>query len=475
MREFIDALRAIDPPRVRRVLEADPEVRASIDAPVLDFGSPPIVWAASTLNEELIETLVEFGADIDARSAWENGPYSALHHAAAGAGPVRPRLAEKLLALGATLDLHSAAGLGRLDELAAMLDEAPERIAEPGPDGATPLHMAGTPEVAAFLLDRGAPIDQPCIDHLSTPAMWAVDGRRDVTRYLVDRGCRTDLWMAAALGDVELARRILAADPSAITVEPGDDALGGGNIYIWRLQFATSPLEVARRDGFDDVYTVLREAAPPELLLLEAALYDRVEEVRALLAETPASSLPAHRVRQLLCRGPAVAGAVLDAGGDPDALNRNAQTALHDAAWRDDVDLIDLLLDRGADPRIRDGMHHSTPWGWADYNESTAAAARLVEREAYDEHDAIAMGRIDEVLAWVRAHPDQVGGSADGSVSPLRTAAWCGHEEIVRALLDAGADPTIPNPETGLTALELARTAGHAAIVALLKGGSRPG
>ena len=68
MKEFEEALRAIDVARVRAVLESDPGVRESIDAPILDFGAPAVVWAASTLNEELLETLVEFGADIDARS-----------------------------------------------------------------------------------------------------------------------------------------------------------------------------------------------------------------------------------------------------------------------------------------------------------------------------------------------------------------------------------------------------------------------
>ena len=475
LEEFTAAVRAIDPARVRRVVESDSRVRGSIDAPVFDFGAPAIVWAAGTKNVELLRTLVELGADVDARSSWKNGPYSALHHAAGGAGPVDAELAEALLEMGATLDLHSAAGLGRLDVVQEILEAEPDRLAEPGPDGATPLHMAGTPEVADWLLDRGAPIDQPCIDHRSTPAMWAVDGRRDVTRRLVERGARPDLWMAAAIDDRELARRLLEADPAALKVEPGDEALGGGDIYIWRLHFATSPLEVARRDGYQEMYALLHEHAPPELRMLEAALTDDLPALEALIAAHGVADLPEHRVRQLLCKGHDVVTRLLDAGADPDAANRHGQTALHEAAWNDDVDLLELLLDRGADGTRRDRMHRGSPFGWAQYSGSKRAADALVARGALDLHDRIELGRTEEVRAWIAEHPGQVDGTPDRALSPLRTAAWNGHAEIVRLLLDAGADPTIANPETGGTALDLARMCGHGEIIAMLESGGRHG
>jgi ankyrin repeat protein len=54
-------------------------------------------------------------------------------------------------------------------------------------------------------------------------------------------------------------------------------------------------------------------------------------------------------------------------------------------------------------------------------------------------------------------------------VSPLRSAAWCGHLDVVRVLLEYGADATMPNPENGKTALDFARERGHEEIVALLR------
>jgi hypothetical protein len=62
-----------------------------------------------------------------------------------------------------------------------------------------------------------------------------------VARYLVHRGARTDILLAAALGDAALVARHLREDPASIetTVSeeffPKRDPRAGGTIYIWTL------------------------------------------------------------------------------------------------------------------------------------------------------------------------------------------------------------------------------------------------
>ena len=84
-----------------------------------------------------------------------------------------------------------------------------------GGDGKTPLHFARTIEVASYLLDHGADIDARDIDHESTPAQYMLDHRVEVARYLVQKGCRTDILLAAAVGDVDRVRACLTPTQSA--------------------------------------------------------------------------------------------------------------------------------------------------------------------------------------------------------------------------------------------------------------------
>lgn len=52
-------------------------------------------------------------------------------------------------------------------------------------------------------------------------------------------------------------------------------------------------------------------------------------------------------------------------------------TPLHCAAWVDQVETAKLLLAAGADPRIKDGTHTSTPLEWAEYMQAPRVAALL--------------------------------------------------------------------------------------------------
>jgi ankyrin repeat protein len=81
-----------------------------------------------------------------------------------------------------------------------------------GMDARTPLHCAGTAAVAALLLDHAARIDARDEDHDSTPAQWRIGESPDVARFLLERGAKADIFLAAALDDMALAKRLITAD-----------------------------------------------------------------------------------------------------------------------------------------------------------------------------------------------------------------------------------------------------------------------
>jgi hypothetical protein len=62
---------------------------------------------------------------------------------------------------------------------------------------------------------------------------------------------------------------------------------------------------------------------------------------------------------------------------DPNELDAEGSTALHQAAWEGDLDRIRLLLDAGADSSITDRRFGSTPLGWAEHAYQSEAADLL--------------------------------------------------------------------------------------------------
>lgn len=105
----------------------------------------------------------------------------------------RPELAELLLDLGATLDAHLAAALGRDAELQRMIDRRAATVRDTSADGWTPLHLAayfGHRETAAALIDRGADLAARSRNDLKNTPLHAAaaGGRMEVLRLLVERG-----------------------------------------------------------------------------------------------------------------------------------------------------------------------------------------------------------------------------------------------------------------------------------------------
>ena len=212
----------------------------------------------------MIDVLLAAGADVNAKSQWWAGGFGFLHTA-------DPELAEYAIERGAVVDVHAAARLGRLDRLRELIEADPQSVHARGGDGQTPLHFARTVEIAAYLLDHGADIDARDIDHESTPAQWMLGDRLDVARYLVQRGCTTDILLAAAVGDLDRVRMHLDADPSCIQSPRQRGILSDGQPQGWRHRFTIGRWAIAlpstrlpRSPVNADVLRLLMERSPLE-------------------------------------------------------------------------------------------------------------------------------------------------------------------------------------------------------------------
>lgn len=353
---------------VRKVLARHPEIKARINAPVAEaFDAPPITFVRS---REMLDVLLEAGADINAKSRWWAGGFGLLHSASLD-------LARYAVERGAIVDAHAAARLGDLERLREIVTRQPETVHARGGDGQTPLHFASNVEIASFLLDHGAEIDARDVDHESTPAQYMVKNRQEVARYLIQRGCRTDILMAAALGFLELVKRHVAADPACIRIRVSEEYFPmvggktGGTIYQWELGWHVSPHQVAKEFGHSEVFHWLMEHSPAEVQLVNAAWLGDASLARALLGRMPnlIEALSTAERKQLAHaarnNNTTAAALMLDAGWPIDARAQHNATALHWAAWHGNTELVKLLLAKN--PPLEDAQNdfNGTPMRWA--------------------------------------------------------------------------------------------------------------
>ncbi len=254
---------------LRRALDegADPNGRAGRQS------ETPLHVATRRRRPEAVATLLDHGAEIDAKTAGGKTAYA--HAARRGFNEV----AELLRKRGADTTLNQPDRLavaivaGRLDEARAIIAAHPEAVrtgnpeedrlladvagrnpsepvtllieagadlAAPGLDGGTALHQTawfGQPNNARLLIEAGAPLNGFDPVHQGSPIHWTAHG----SRYSGDAEARQDAYVA-------LAKLLLAAGSDLhYPDQPESDA------YIQRLLEDASP----------QVRAVLQEALEP--------------------------------------------------------------------------------------------------------------------------------------------------------------------------------------------------------------------
>ncbi len=138
---------------------------------------------------------------------------------------------------------------------------------------------------------------------------------------------------------------------------------------------------------------------------------------------------------------------LIEQGADVTARQGDGATALHWAAYWDEVESADLLIDAGADVNAANDLG-VTPL-WAAVENGSAAMVRRLLAAGADPHAPLLSGE-----------------------TPLMTAARVGAADVARQLLEAGAD-TAATAGRGQTALMWAVAQGHPRVAeALLSHGA---
>jgi hypothetical protein len=361
------ALQDDDVAGFRQLLDKCPELKAAINEPISHFDSPLIIHVRS---EAMLEVLLEAGADINARSKWWAGGFGLLDTAG-------PAVAARAIERGATVTVHAAARLGMIDKLKELIAADPALVHARGGDGQTPLHFASTIEIAGYLIDHGADINARDVDHESTPAQYMVRSRPEIARYLIRRGAKSDILMAAALGELSLVETHLRDDPECIRMRVNDQSFpranfhSGGTIYQWELGWHVSACQVAKKFGHPEVLNLLMERCPADEKLVNACWLHDEAMVKALLAADPnlANSLPPSGRRQLAHAArnndSVAARLMLTAGLPVESFGQHHATPLHWAAWHGNAELVRLILTYNPPIENADNDYKVTPLNWA--------------------------------------------------------------------------------------------------------------
>jgi ankyrin repeat protein len=148
---------------------------------------------------------------------------------------------------------------------------------------------------------------------------------------------------------------------------------------------------------------------------------------------------------------------MLDAGGDANATFGEGETVLMTAARAGDADSVHALLAHGGLPDTTEKWHGQTALMWAAIDDHADVVRLLIDAGAE-------VDRASTKHDWVKISYSEgnVPKTRDlGGLTALQFAARHGSLAAVEALLDAGADASLVEPQYQLTPLQLAIVNGH--------------
>ena len=406
--------------------------RADVNLPQVD-GTTALHWAVDRDDLEMADLLLRAGARVTERS--REGVMPLQLAAINGSAPMIDRLLKagadpntSLTPAGDTA-LMMAARTGATGALRVLMEAGANVNARESWGGTTALMWAvseGHTEAATLLLGAGADVNARS-NYVAAANGRGFEGRTPVgsrTDPKVEEfasGWLTPLMLAAREGDPGLVR--VLADAGADVNAAAGDGKTALALAIFNGNYDVASLLVDRKA---DVNKADAQRFTPLFWAV-----DRRNMETAPNFPWMATADPMPLVRKLL-----------DAGANPNALVNNTPrarmregsprivfaTALMRAAFAADLELVKLLLERGADPKIisRDG------------ETMVSAAAGLAFIHGYHRGKPPAE-RLQVVKLFVELGND-VNQADDYGITPLMAAGNGGDVTLIQYLIDAGAD-----------------------------------
>ncbi|MCP4656975.1 MAG: hypothetical protein GY856_16310 [bacterium] len=382
--------------------------------------------------------LIAAGADLAHQDLYNRDPLLCA------VGESQPEIARQLIAAGADVNLRPLSGLRSLRFV-----------------GRTPLMVAaslGQAETVRELLAAGAEIDV----RIDTAEIFPDPDTRPLDFELPDEGSNA-MMLAAKNGHPEVVRQLLAA--GGLDAEADGSSLGGlaGANLLAAIQRGDAAEVATLLDGVDFHAGEKNDHGIARSAVVRAAKLGHGEIIRALIAagaEVDATveggTAPFDRTALMLAAEQGHVEAVrtlLAAGANPEARDRDAEdhggkTALMLAAANGHAQVLEVLKDAGAKLNVRSN-EGTTALAYAAEAGHLEAVRRLIALGA-----KVGIGRQQALFnAAAKGHHEVIGALIEGGAdvngylrmrgSALSAAIDGGHVDMVRFLLQAGADPTL--------------------------------
>jgi len=406
--------------------------KADVNAAQID-GTTALHWAVDRDDLEMTDLLIDAGARVGARTREGVTPLQLA--ATNGSGPIIGRLIRAgadpngALTTAGDTALMMAARTGKTDAIRVLLEARADVNAKETWGGTTPLMWAVSErhaDAARLLVEAGADVNARS-HYVAAANGRGFEGRTPVADRTDPKpeefasGWLTPLMFAAREGDVELAR-ILVGAGAAIDAAAGDGKTALA-VAIFNGNYDVASFLV---DNKADVNKADAQRFTPLFWAVDRRNMETAPNFPWMVTADP---LPL--IRKLL-----------DAGANPNAIVNSTPrgrmregsprivfaTALMRAAFAADLELVALLLERGADPAIvsRDG------------ETMLSAAAGLAFIHGY--HRGKSPEERLQVVKRFVALGNDVNQPDDYGITPLMAAANDGNIAVIQYLIDAGAD-----------------------------------
>jgi RNA polymerase sigma factor (sigma-70 family) len=344
---------------VRLLIKSGADVNASEDN---SSNSQPLHWAATGGYLEVVRLLVESGADLQVIDDWYNlsplgwASILKLDHGECAMGTQHLEVCEYLLDRGLELDIFSAIALNNPSCVRSLLEKNPSAIKDKmgfAKYEFQSLHLAvdlNLPEIVEILLDFGADIEAKTAWGVTPLGLTSRDRHENMIKLLKNRGAKLDLGTAIASGDLEAAKHFSAQQQELNSL-----------LLHYTVQ----------EDLLESTIWLLDQGFNPNLF------------TKYLVDDFAVNLTPLHLAVAVWENRWQIALALLDRGANVNAFSSGELvcTPLHLAAADNNVELVKLLVERGADLRLKDSIYDCTALDWAEEKELQETISLLKQLE----------------------------------------------------------------------------------------------